>query len=149
MITTSEPRVTYIDLQWPTVTLRWPILTLQTSSYLYLPHLVHTGLYHGDLETSGWVVVATKFNVKHQGKVYNHPPSTNDLWVTFLGRPFALPFPWASQLEILLDLKFYTYICFALQFPVLVAEIQSDTPCWLGTCWEPAYTVQDTSYYSA
>ena len=22
----------------------------------------------------------------------------NDLWVTFLSRPFALPFPWASQL---------------------------------------------------
>ena len=29
-------------------------------------------------------MVATKFSVKHQ-------------WVTFLGRPFALSFPWASQ----------------------------------------------------
>ena len=61
MITSSDPRVTYSDLQWPTVTysdpkvtLRWPILTLHTSSYLYLPYLVHTGLYHGDLEKYGW-----------------------------------------------------------------------------------------------
>ena len=45
------------------------------------------------------VVVATKFNVKHQGKDIHHPPSINDLLVTFLGRPFALPFPWASQLR--------------------------------------------------
>ena len=114
MITTSDPRVTYIDLQWPTVTysdlqwptvtLRWPILTLHTSSYLYQPHLVHTGLNHGDLEKYGGrkvvvVVVATKFSVKHQGKDNHHPPSIsiNDLLVTFLGQPFTLPFPWASQ----------------------------------------------------
>jgi len=95
MITSSDPRVTYSDLQWPTVTysdlqwptvtLRWPILTLHTSSYLYLPHLIHTGLNHGDLEKYGGrkvvvVVVATKFNVKHQGKVYHHPPSTIHKW---------------------------------------------------------------------
>ena len=45
------------------------------------------------------MVVATKFSVKHQGKyriIYNLQ-SINDLWVTFLSRPFALPFPWASQ----------------------------------------------------
>ena len=37
--------------------------------------------------------------VKHQGKDNHHPPSIsiNNLLVTFLGRPFALPFPWASQ----------------------------------------------------
>ena len=95
MITTSDPRVTYIDLQWPTVTysdlqwptvtLRWPILTLHTSSYLYLPHLIHTGLNHGDLEKYGGrkvvvVVVATEFNVKHQGKDIYHPPSTIYKW---------------------------------------------------------------------
>ena len=42
---------------------------------------------------------STKFNVKHQGKytiIYNLQ-SINNLWVTFLSRPFALPFPWASQ----------------------------------------------------
>ena len=45
VIISSDPtvtyKVTYSDLQWPTVTLRWPILTLHTSSYLYLPHLAH------------------------------------------------------------------------------------------------------------
>ena len=29
MRTSNDPRVTYSDLQWPTVTLRWPMLTLQ------------------------------------------------------------------------------------------------------------------------
>ena len=29
MRTSNDPKVTYSDLQWPTVTLRWPILTLQ------------------------------------------------------------------------------------------------------------------------
>ena len=83
MITSSDPRVTYSDLQWPTVTLRWPILTLHTSSYLYLPHLVHTGLNPVDNEKYGWVVVvggSTKFNVKHQGKDIHHPPSTIYKW---------------------------------------------------------------------
>ena len=91
MITSSDPRVTYSDLNWPTgtysdlqwttMTLRWPILTIHTSSYLYLPHLVHTGLNPGDLEKYGgrWVV-ATKFSVKHLGKVYHHPPSTIHKW---------------------------------------------------------------------
>ena len=64
-----------------------------TSSYLYLPHLVHTGLYHGDLEKYGWkVVVATKFSVKHQGKVYHHPPSTIHKW-PFSDLPGSTPCP--------------------------------------------------------
>ena len=119
MITTSDPRVTYIDLQWPTVTysdlqwptvtLRWPILTLHTSSYLYLPHLIHTGLNHGDLEKYGGrnvvvvvVVVATKFNVKHQGKVYHHPPSTIHKW-PLSDLPRSTPCP---SLSLVLYTKF-------------------------------------------
>ena len=43
------------------------------------------------------MVVSTKFSVKHQGKDIHHPPSINDLWMTFLGPPLALPFPWASH----------------------------------------------------
>ena len=75
-MTYSDPKVTYID---------------PTHLLLYLHHLVHTGLYHGDLEKYGWKegrkVVATKFSVKHQGKyrlIYNLQ-STNDLCVSFLG----------------------------------------------------------------
>ena len=52
--------------------------------------------------------MATKFNVKHQGKDINHPPSINDLWVTFLGQPFALPFPWASQKSIYDELMIWS-----------------------------------------
>ena len=33
-------------------------------------------------------------------------PSINDILVTFLGWPFALPFPWASQQNILDHRKF-------------------------------------------
>ena len=48
------------------------------------------------------VVVATKFSVKHQGKysIIDNLQSINDLWVTFLSRPFTLPFPWASQYTV-------------------------------------------------
>ena len=44
MITSSDPRVTYSDLQWPTVTYSDPKVTYidSSSSYLYLPHLTHT-----------------------------------------------------------------------------------------------------------
>ena len=44
MITSSDPRLTYSDLHWPTVTYSVPkvtYLTLHTSSYLNLPHLAH------------------------------------------------------------------------------------------------------------
>ena len=74
-MTYSDPEVTYID---PKVTYIDPKHLLLP---LPLPYLVHNGLNHGDLEKYGGrkvvvVVVATKFSVKHQGKVYHHPPST-------------------------------------------------------------------------
>ena len=80
-MTYSDPMVTYID---PTY--------LLTSTYLTCP------INRLILEIKRLPVgrkVATKFSVKHQGKDIHHPPpiSINDLLVTFLGRPFALPFP--------------------------------------------------------
>ena len=47
-----------------TVSLRWPILTLHTSSYLYLPHLADNWLNPENIETCGKVVGgSTKFSV--------------------------------------------------------------------------------------
>jgi len=89
-----------VTLGKPTVTLRWPIVTLHTSPYLHLPHLAIIRPLVKCNETSGGGKVATNFNVKLQGNRYRQ--STIDNWqstIDFLSRPFALQFPWASQLQ--------------------------------------------------
>ena len=84
-LTYSDHEVTLSDptLYTPPLTstyITWPIISL----FLGIKRLAV--VVEGD---------TTKFNVKHQGKDNHHPPSIsiNDLLVTFLGRPFALPFP--------------------------------------------------------
>ena len=56
-------------------------------------------------------MVATKFNIKHQGKAIHHPPSKNDLWVL----PLPFPFPELHNYhccdygEVSCDVTGYTY----------------------------------------
>ena len=45
MITTSDPRVTYIDLQWPTVTYSDPKVTHIDPTHLLLPLPTSPGPY--------------------------------------------------------------------------------------------------------
>ena len=45
------------------VTLQWPTVTLHTSPYLHQPHLALIRPLVKCNETSGWVVVATNFNL--------------------------------------------------------------------------------------
>ena len=88
MITSSDPRVTYTDLHWPTVTYsdpKAPKVTYIDPTYLLLPLPTSPDpslmLEIKRSMVEGRKVVATKFSVKHQGKyriIYNLQ-SINDL----------------------------------------------------------------------
>ena len=94
-----------------------------------------------------------KISVKHQGKDIHHLQSINDPWVTFLARPFALPFPRASQIFLknsLLDVDTFLFLCLVLvsNFTLIWKITEPQSSAWIIPNYKHPATVYFQSFKS-